>query len=308
MNRLDTLSVPQIETRPGDILIFEAGNDWIGKSIALITNSTVSHAAMVYGEKTIVEMGMDGINVNGFTAGEGRGAYLMRLKDSNLDTARLLSTAKKYINAHIPYDFPALVILAGLLVYKRIRPTPKLLKVTDLIIHSACLALDKLINQMSKHRGKEVMVCSQLVYQIYLDAGKEYQMDIASWFSNNQINSTKDKVLLAGLAEQNPFLSIDHLQSSQNELQMIDEEELAKQLYLALTDAKKDAHYDFSASNAMSIDKTAAKSAEFLRLAEKLLSLSHLDIPLPALFITPADILNKSKNLEVLGTLNLKRI
>jgi hypothetical protein len=308
MNRIDTLSVPQIETKPGDILIFEAGNDWIGKSIALITNSTVSHAAMVYGEKTIVEMGMDGINVNGFTAGEGRGAYLMRLKDPNLDTSRLLSTAKKYINAHIPYDFPALVILAGLLVYKRIRPTPKLLKVTDLIIHGACLALDKLINQMSKHRGKEVMVCSQLVYQIYLDAGKEYQMDIATWFSNNQMNSTKDKVLLAGLAEQNPFLSIDHLQSTQNELQMIDEEELAKQLYLALTDAKKDTHYDFSASNARNIDKTAAKSAEFLRLAEKLLSLSHLDIPLPALFITPADILNKSKNLEVLGTLNLKRI
>ena len=44
------------KVKPGDIIIFDGGDNWVSKSICWLTNSTVSHAAMVYKEQKIVEM------------------------------------------------------------------------------------------------------------------------------------------------------------------------------------------------------------------------------------------------------------
>lgn len=38
----------------GDILVFEAGDNWLSKCIAKLTDSNVSHAAMCYQDGTIV--------------------------------------------------------------------------------------------------------------------------------------------------------------------------------------------------------------------------------------------------------------
>ena len=35
-----------ITMKPGDVIIFEAGDSWLSKCIAKLTNSTVSHAAI----------------------------------------------------------------------------------------------------------------------------------------------------------------------------------------------------------------------------------------------------------------------
>ena len=37
-----------ITMKPGDVIIFEAGDSWLSKCIAKLTNSTVSHAAIRY--------------------------------------------------------------------------------------------------------------------------------------------------------------------------------------------------------------------------------------------------------------------
>ena len=49
--------------KPGDIVIFKAGNTWISKTIAWLTESDVSHAAIVLEDGRIAEMGPDGSNL-----------------------------------------------------------------------------------------------------------------------------------------------------------------------------------------------------------------------------------------------------
>ena len=43
--------------KPGDIVISKAGNTWISKTIAWLTESDVSHAAIVLKDGRIAEMG-----------------------------------------------------------------------------------------------------------------------------------------------------------------------------------------------------------------------------------------------------------
>ena len=65
----------------GDVFIFEAENDWISKSIAFLTHSNVSHAAMLYLPEALVEMGLSGIGVNRFTLTDDakqRTVYILR--------------------------------------------------------------------------------------------------------------------------------------------------------------------------------------------------------------------------------------
>ena len=50
-----------ITMKPGDVIIFEAGDSWLSKCIAKLTNSTVSHAAIRYSGDKMIEMGRNGI-------------------------------------------------------------------------------------------------------------------------------------------------------------------------------------------------------------------------------------------------------
>jgi hypothetical protein len=184
------------EIKPGDIMIFEAGDDFIGRSIAWLTDSTVSHAAMVYGDDEIVEMGANGIVTNGFRLDEkGKKAYLLRLNASP-DAAPLINAATVYLDAGTEYDYPALFMLAGLLIYRHVRPTPRWQKVTDAILSRACLQLDKMIKQANK---KNAMVCSQLVYQCYLDCGEDYAILMSDDFLAD-IMDHRGTICLADLA------------------------------------------------------------------------------------------------------------
>ncbi len=47
-----------------DIMLFEAGDSWVGKCIAWLTNSTVSHSALYESEGKLIEMRSSGIEEN----------------------------------------------------------------------------------------------------------------------------------------------------------------------------------------------------------------------------------------------------
>ena len=140
--------------KPGDIIIFKAADHWISKSIAWLTGSDVSHAAMACENNTMVEMGLSGISVCNVCAVEGMEgdeAYLLRLNPEK-PVAPLVEAAAKYVNAQTRYDIPALAILAGMIIYRKIRKTPEMVHATDLILNGACLLLDRVI-QRSHIRG-----------------------------------------------------------------------------------------------------------------------------------------------------------
>lgn len=287
--------------KPADIIIFEAGDDWLGKSIAWLTKSTVSHAALYRPDGELVEMGISGISASKFhTADSGEKAHILRLNPER-DPAPVLAAADKYLQAKIRYDFPALVILGGLLIYRTIRPTPKLQKITDLILRAACQTLDKILQTATKSPG--AMVCSQLVYQCYLDGGEDYYIQL---HDGDLVNASLGTVCLNTLLEeQNGTLAavapseVPHETAVSNS----DSNALAQELYEALTE-----EVDENVMLNMSVQNELLNSAkQFLKLIEAILEKAGDVIPAQALFVTPGDLLNHATNLTQVDIVNIVR-
>lgn len=281
--------------KPGDILVFKAGNDPIGKSIAWITKSEVSHAAMVYQEDRIVEMGMNGIAVSKVTAVPGNSVYLLR-RQPDVVRQPLIDRADIYINAKTRYDFPALVILAGLLIYREIRPTSELVTITDLIIRSACKKLDQLIQSLILKKHDKPMVCSQLVYQIYHDCGKDYRIKL-----KDGMLQKSDSIRLIDMFDDIPETPLTQAILADQILE--DDDVLAQQLYEIMSKQQTDTEVLELADFAQLLHR----GKEFLKLLEEFLKKAKSDIPVDALFVTPSDLLSHAKNLELIQTMELKR-
>lgn len=292
-----------METKLGDVFIFEAGDSWLSKSIARLTNSTVSHAAMLYSDAGIIEMGGSGIGVSQFQqAADGEEVYLLRL-ESQPDPAPLVQAADHYLKEGVEYDFAELVLLAGLLIYRAIRPTPRWKKVTDIILNAACYQLDQLLNRML-HHGEKVpaMVCSQMVYQIYRDCGQDYEIVLKDALL--QADYHTEAIRLIDFMESNEEESAPFMTASYAEIP--DTEAMARELYLALEEAQTaDSNALLQTSELASLSPVAAK---FLDLVEKILESSGVSIPLEAMFVAPSDLLSHSENLKQYGTMKLKRV
>lgn len=290
-----------METRKtGDILIFKAGDDWVGKSIAWLTHSEVSHAAMLISPDTMVEMGSRGITVNGLREGpEGESAYLLRL-DPEKDPAPLVQAAQGYIDQELHFDYPDLVILAGQLIYRTVRPTARWRKITDLILELACAELDKLLNRML-HKGKKVpaMICSQLVYQCYYDCGADYQIVLKNALF--QDTGSAGMICLADLASEMDMAAAPDIQVPVD----MEPEVLAKELYESLLEADEANEMLWETAD---LSGTLAQVSKFLDLVERILETSGVDLPIPALFVTPCDLLENAVNLKRHGTGKIVRV
>lgn len=307
----------------GDIIVFKAENDWLSKAIAWFTQSDVSHAAMAYSEDSIVEVGAYGIGVHKVDVSKGDEVYVMRLS-SRPDPAPLIASADNYLDAKVRYDFPALFILAGLLIYRRIVPTTKLLDITYRILSAAALMLDEVIQHVVLHHSDQAMVCSQLVYQIFYDCGGEYRIQIvdgclqSSPISKDISGSVclcdllpETKTMSDSIAAQIPakekFLSPSTTYPlTQNEMN-----ELARELYTALCETSQHAlEISDSLTETENPDMVSTLSAaeHFLSKLKDFLELVKCDMPLHSMFITPGDLVYHAANLDQVDTLSLNRI
>ena len=290
------------DMRSGDILIFEAGDDWIGKSIAKLTNSTVSHAAMRCADGTMVEMGLHGIAVSTCReAAEGDRAYLLRL-DPERDPAPLLAAAKRYVDQGTKYDFPDLVLFAGLLIYRSIRPTPRWQKITDYILELACAEADKLLNRLINRGGGPAMVCSQLVYQIYQDCGAEYRIVLKDSLLQADLAPAPGAVCLADLLADAAAPDRSPAAAPPPPEEEVDLEELARELYEALDQAPEEDMLDTGV-----LTGTLDKAARFLDLLESILERAGVELPVRALFVAPSDLLEHAENLRQYDTAYIVR-
>lgn len=295
----------------GDILVFKAGNNWLSKMIAWLTDSDVSHAAMMLDDRRMVEMTASGIYAGGVEALEGDDAILLRLSPER-DTLPLAEAVQRYIDCKTRYDFPALVYLAGLIVYHRIRPTEKYVAITDLILRGACVALDQLIQSVVLKNPDKAMVCSQLVYQVYEDCGKKYHIDIEGGLLQADKDSDRSEggICLADLIWGAPDLdlasgvSVRDYETPENFL-IPDVDELAKKLYLAMTEQETEDSMDFTTADLGSLPSWAKLMLEKL---EEFLEKSQSNLTIDALFISPADLAYKSTNLDTVGWLDISRL
>lgn len=295
----------------GDILVFKAGDNWLSKTIAWLTDSDVSHAAMMLDDSRMVEMTASGICAGKVEVLEGDDAILLRLRPER-DSQPLAEAVQKYIDCKTRYDFPALVYLAGLIIYHKIRPTKKYVAITDLILRGACVALDRLIQSVVLKNPDKAMVCSQLVYQVYEDCGKEYHIGIEGGLLQADRDSDRSDgcICLADLINGAPDLdlasdvSMPDYEAPNNSL-FPDVDELAKELYLALTEQEAEGNMDFAAADLGSLPSWAKRMLEKL---EEFLEKSQSNLPIDALFISPADLAYKSTNLDTVGQLDISRL
>lgn len=295
--------------QPGDILIFEAGDNWLSKCIAKLTDSNVSHAAMCYQDGTMVEMGSRGMVCSTCKQAEkGDSAYLLRL-DPEQDAAPLLATAKSYLDETVYYDYPDLVFFAGLIIYRAIRSTKRWQKIMDYILELACMELDKMINRLIHKDGKKAMVCSQLVYQIYLDCGDNYKIQIHNGLlqKGEMMLSDSEQVCLAELAKKrdtipgkNSFKTDGFASSEWKEPDM---EAVFRELYEAMEESGQE-NCGLCTSN--DLNGLADKAKMFLDKMEELLERAGVELPVYALFVAPSDLL-KADNLDNKGTVLISR-
>lgn len=294
----------------GDILIFKAGDNWLSKTIAWLTDSDVSHAAMILDDNRMAEMTASGIHSGKVEALEGGDdAILLRLRPER-DSQPLAEAAQRYIDCKTRYDFPALVYLAGLIIYHRIRPTEKYVAITDLILRGACVALDRLIQSVILKNPDKAMVCSQLVYQVYEDCGKEYHIGIEGGLLQAGRDSDRSDgcICLADLIFDAPDLTsgISTPDYGTPDISLIpDVDELAKELYLALTEQEPEGGMDFAAADLGSLPSWAKHMLDKL---EEFLEKTQSNLPIDALFISPADLAYKSTNLDTVGRLDISRL
>jgi len=330
------------QLKKGDIIVFKATDDWISKCIALFTDSDVSHASMLYSEDTIVEMYYQKIGVNKITekpddaesngvesnAAKSSGlwkyitrlkqcicicnrkppkyieAHIMRLKPER-DPEPLIKAADKYINGNTKYNFPGIIMLAGLIIYREIRPTPKFIKVADLILRMACAALDRLIQKVQEDKS---MVCSQLVYQVHRDCGKDYMIQgnfqLRSEPGKSKSSESKSDTILIidkiadRLKKDSKTSSADSIKINQDEKDQ-DEEEVAQDLYSVMEKSKKTDTIELDPQN--DVFKNAVRFIQRLEQLEDFLKEHNPELPIYSLFVTPGDLVYRSTNLKQVG-------
>lgn len=291
----------------GDILVFEAGDNWLSKCIAKLTDSNVSHAAMCYQDGTIVEMGSGGIVCSKCKeAAGGDNAYLLRLNPER-DTAPLLAAAKKYLDEGVYYDYPDLVFFAGLIIYRAVRSTKRWQKIMDYILELACAELDKMINRMIHKDHKKAMVCSQLVYQIYLDCGENYKIQIHDGLLLQGNHILPEQICLAELAARCDDTPVKNAGSRESlateEREEPDMEAVFKEFYEAMEESGQE---DCVLCTAGDLNSLADKAKKFLDKMEEILERAGVELPVYALFVAPSDLL-KADNLDHKGTVQVAR-
>lgn len=290
--------------QPGDILVFEAGDNWLSKCIAKLTSSNVSHAAMCYQDGTIVEMGSRGMVCSKCREAEkGDNAYLLRLNPEQ-DAAPLLAAAKTYLDEAVYYDYPDLVFFAGLIIYRAVRSTKRWQKIMDYVLELACMELDKAINKLIHKDGKKAMVCSQLVYQIYLDCGEAYRIQIHDGLLQAE-NMAAERICLAELAADRQAVSTEAVTANDMlsaKSQKPDMEAVFRELYEAMEESEEDCELCTSNDLGGLVDKTK----KFLDKMEDILERAGVELPVYALFVAPSDLL-KADNLDNKGMIQVTR-
>ena len=177
----------------------------------------------------------------------------------------------------------------------------------DYILELACMELDKMLNKMIHKDGKKAMVCSQLVYQIYLDCGEDYKIQIHDGLLQKE-NMLSEQVCLAELAAKSDTVSAINTAATESlesaEYKEPDMEEIFKELYGAMEESEQE-NCELCTSNDLS--SLADKAKMFLDKVENILERAGVELPVYALFVAPSDLL-KADNLDNKGTVQITRV
>lgn len=307
-NMLDNLQV-------GDILLVHASSI-LDECIAFLTNSKYSHAAMVVDNDpnhlSAIDLTSGGVCINNLVESKKHKIDVMRLK-SNLDTEPLVERANAYMNT-TQFDFPALILLGGMLISNKLHLNSIFGKVVNELLVLGCAELDNILKKCDPTNKGNELVCSQFVYQVYNDVGDDYKLNIEDGFLWNSSDNSIAKEFQHLYDE---ILKNDKIKNKEDESKKSEDKkaeikklstvtEKHENLFGKLHKLIKNHSEDLSFSDMNTLECTPIKGNGdvvefFMSGVIKLMYELEIDAPIESLFISAGDLRNAT-NLEFIDT------
>ncbi len=299
------------DMRPCDMIIFDGEDDWIDNAIMKLTNSTVTHAALYMQDNPSVlsDAGLSGLQMHEITPRPGRRVHVVRHDFyQQLDLTPVVKAANVYLSDDLSYPKANLVLLALILVYKNHSHAGLAQVVIMDILRAASAVIIDLLDKEFRG-GKHPMVCSEYVFQCYVDAGKvdsRLSLKLHDADMEGQLASSPGGSLL-------DLLSAERAPTNINELMRT---KLTNDLDGALSRVmERPEATTLKSLNTLNEDLEQA-IWQFISLHHRMKTgeVKEKDVLLTAAkkhqaeFVTPNDLLNHVTNAQELGAFKLTRI
>lgn len=331
------------DLKQGDVLLFSPARDTESQLIAKLTNSEVTHSAMMYYEMTEITEEMpphasksplkERVTDTYKDVTYDRTLHVMRFTDewiakNDIKTMiPILKRAELYMEEKVPYSYESLVIMGLYTVIRKMLPK-KHLKILTRLLQVATVELAKVVNDVV-FKGVRPFVCSQYVYNCYYTADESnfaYAMKLKP--------GVLDSSLVTELKSENTE-AINGLRVSEEDtkaLQSRIEKTLQETAPELLTDAGIKAFMKSfveeitkeTVNSVNALDLNHVDHQEFVKAAHDFFELivktydlngaSKHETPLEKIyafqefFITPQDMLRNMENLYQVGVIDNKNI
>lgn len=320
----DTKKLSFNDLLPGDVLVMHADR---AKSIShldmhqletelilLLTDSDVSHGAIYYGGDTdhfLIDDGRKGVGKHLLTvAGENPAKWYVRRLKTESNLRPVLARADYYNTQKTAYDWELLILIALLLVFKKVTPDTAYYQSILLFLKKVVVTLD----QVTHNPDTDYFICSQFVATCYAQAGENYQLNVKNGSLQSSLKTDETSLIeLFTESEHSKNTSI----SNERETSVTEQPDLVD-LHIAISKHQRlTDHQAPDESLKSSLNSTLMELFQhFLRLHQHTFNLQTEDFNNPEKvrsvinklsvdFVTPADLKSNCTNLEDIGVIEL---
>ncbi len=172
------------ELKAGDVLLYR-GTAWVSDMIRLFDGGGYSHSGIYDGSK-VAEVIADGLVYRwvGDSIEKHKSVHVWRFRSSTgheLDDPEygampVIDRIRHYVAQGANYAYEGVILLAFLVATRRLPFdgwVPGLGRMLRTIFDSAADALNEILSA-----GREPMICSELIYRCYCEAGDPYKLEI----------------------------------------------------------------------------------------------------------------------------------
>ncbi|KIM05913.1 MAG: hypothetical protein KN64_01335 [Sulfurovum sp. AS07-7] len=162
MNTLSAIS----SLKDGDIFLYH-GNKWISKAIRYVDGTEVNHASIFVGDNHVIEATSGGVKKNTIEHSKENSSWIKiyRLKERPSDMSPVIARANWYYGQPNRYGFEQILLLAFLCIIRKSKKGNAFRSIAKTVLERAAALLLKMTEA-----GKEVLICSELVYRSYDEA------------------------------------------------------------------------------------------------------------------------------------------
>lgn len=226
------------DLKVGDILLFPAPKDsWLSQAIAVLTDSSVSHAALLYekGETyTIAEATIGGIK---YTPFPDECPFVRRREMTAEQLNNLLRAMENYITHDNDYGYADLALLGLLLLYKKF--TKK--TIANVAFYSFLKMISGLLLEATQKmfsKDKYRMVCSQFASQCFTDARCDLVFDkmVIDITDSNKMDSTS----LMNILESHRYIPVESVSTTRAVSETVDVNVVANSFIQLIKEEKSD--------------------------------------------------------------------